>query len=180
MKKTCACRVVILAGILLLMPAALLAQKSEARKPAPQPPRAAAPAARKPAPQAVKAEAPAAIAGVHYNSEGRRDPFFNYQLLKNKVTENPDEEIPRGTAPPGIAGMFMAQVKLLGIAASEENMTAVVGGTDGRAYFLQEKDALFDGYLKKIEADSVILIRETRLRSGKVITQEVVKRLRTP
>jgi len=64
--------------------------------------------------------------------------------------------------------------------AYNENTTAVFEGTDKRAYFLQEKDKLYDGYIKKIEVDSVVLIRETKLMSGKVVTQEVVKRLRTP
>ncbi len=74
----------------------------------------------------------------------------------------------------------MAQVKLLGIASNEGPPTAVFQGTDNRAYFMLEKDKLFDGYVKKIEPDSVILIRETKLRSGKIITQEITKRLRTP
>jgi hypothetical protein len=58
--------------------------------------------------------------------------------------------------------------------------TAVFLGTDQRSYFLLESDRLYDGYVKKIDAESVILIRETKYRSGKIITQEVIKRLRTP
>ena len=38
---------------------------------------------------------------------------------------------------------------------------------------------MFDGYIKAINLDSVLLIRETKMRSGKVLTQEVTKRLRT-
>ena len=34
---------------------------------------------------------------------------------------------------------------------------------------------MFDGYVKTIQDESVLLIRETRLRSGKVLTQEVTK-----
>ena len=116
--------------------------------------------------------------GVRYESGGRRDPFLS-PIVPKKKEENPDEEVPRGSQPPGIGGMFMAQVKLLGIVFNG-TPTAVLQGTDRRAYFLQEKDKLFDGYIKKIEPDSVILIRETKLRSGKVVTQEVTKRLRTP
>ncbi len=117
--------------------------------------------------------------GVLYESGGRRDPFL-CPIVPKKSSNNPDEELPRGQQPPGIGGMFMAQVKLLGIVAGNGTPTAVLQGTDQRAYFLQEKDKLFDGYIKTIEPDAVILIRETKLRSGKLITQEVTKRLRTP
>ncbi len=57
---------------------------------------------------------------------------------------------------------------------------AVVRGSDSRAYFLKVGDKLFDGYLKDIQNDSITLVRETKLRSGKTLTQDVTKRLRTP
>jgi hypothetical protein len=131
------------------------------------------------APLQSTVEAPIQAGGVRYTSGGRRDPFLSPIAPKKKV-ENLDEELPRGQQPPGIGGMYMAQVKLLGVVAGEGAPTAIFQGTDKRAYFLLEKDKLFDGYVKKIEPDSVILIRETKLRSGKLITQEVTKRLRTP
>ena len=37
---------------------------------------------------------------------------------------------------------------------------------------------MFDGHVKKIQDESVLLIRETRLKSGAVLTQEVTKKLR--
>ena len=138
-----------------------------------------APKASNPGRKLPQIEAVVAPAGVRYVSNNRRDPFLNPLLLLKKV-EDLNEEVPRGTPPPGIAGMYIAQVILKGVVTGEGLSTAVFAGTDKRAYFLQEKDKLFDGYIKKIEADSVILIRETKLRSGKVVTQEVTKRLRTP
>ncbi len=188
MSKSSACRVILLAGILLWTPAMQFGQKKAAPKAPPPAAKKEAPAAKSAKAKAAKAnppsgakvEATSAPMGVHFDMGDRRDPFFNYALLAKQAKESPDDEMPRGDPPPGIAGMLMSKVKLLGTATGEDNITAVFEGTDGRAYFLQEKDKLFDGYLKKIEADSVILIRETRLRSGKVITQEVVKRLRTP
>ncbi len=127
----------------------------------------------------LAAEAPTSAIGVKYNPANHPDPFLNPNLFKKKA-DDPNDEEPRGQAPPGIAGMFIAQVKLLGIVYSEGTPTAVFFGTDQRSYFLQETDRLFDGYVKKIEADSVTLIRETKFRSGKIVTQEVTKRLRTP
>jgi len=76
--------------------------------------------------------------------------------------------------------MFIAEVALLGVSSREDGRTAVFRGPDRRAYFLQQGDKLFDGYLKEIGPDFVLLIRETRLKSGKVLTQDVQKRLRTP
>ena len=75
--------------------------------------------------------------------------------------------------------MYIAQITLLGISTAELKQTAVFRGTDKRAYFLQNGDKVFDGYIKKVSADEVLMIRETRLRSGKVLTQEITKRLRT-
>jgi len=124
-------------------------------------------------------EAPAPVVGVKFDPGNHPDPFLNPNLAK-KRSEDPNEEEPRGQAPPGIAGMYIAQVKLLGTVFGEDLPAAVFLGTDQRSYFLQESDRLFDGYVKKIRADSVLLIRETRFRSGKITTQEVIKRLRMP
>lgn len=141
------------------------------------------PAAAKTTPAAVKkaaVEAPQASAGVKYDSGNHPDPFFNPNLIKKNVEDNLNEELPRGQAPPGIAGMYISQVKLLGTVAGGETPSAVFLGTDQRSYFLQESDKLFDGFVKQINADSVVLVRETRFRSGKITTQEITKRLRTP
>ena len=154
------------AGFLLLLPLSPAAQKKTGKTPEP----GVAP---------KQAEASPAAAAPRYNSGNRRDPFLNPTLTSKKTVFDPNAEAPRGPQPPGIAGMFIGQVRLMGIAYNDKT-TAVFEGTDKRAYFLQEKDKLYDGYVKKINVDSVVLIRETKLMSGKVVTQEVVKRLRTP
>lgn len=123
-------------------------------------------------------EAPAPSEGVKYNSANHPDPFLNPNLAKKKNNEDAEEE-PSGQVPPGIAGMTIDKVKLLGTVFNDAP-TAVFLGTDQRSYFLLESDRLFDGYVKKIGAESVLLIRETKYRSGKIVTQEVIKRLRTP
>ncbi len=115
---------------------------------------------------------------ARYEPSNRRDPFLN-PLAKNKDA-NPDAEVPRGNPPPGIAGMNINDVKFLGTSVSPEGETAVFRGTDRRVYFLRAGDRLFDGYLKFVGADSVQLVHETKLMSGKVLTQEITKHLRTP
>ena len=117
-------------------------------------------------------------AGVSFKSNNFRDPFLN-PLLKQKE-EKKDYEINRGLPPPGIAGTFIEEAELKGISIRENGRMAIVKGNGNRAYFLREGDKLFDGYLKTIHRDSITLVRETKMRSGKVITQEVTKKLRTP
>jgi hypothetical protein len=117
--------------------------------------------------------------GVRYDDLTQRDPFLNPLLLKKRIDELNEEES-RGQPPPGISGMYISEVVLAGVSMRESGKTAVFKGPDKRAYFLQEGDRLFDGFIRKIEPDSVVLIRETKLKSGKLVTQEVQKRLRTP
>jgi hypothetical protein len=119
------------------------------------------------------------VIGTRYDSSQRRDPFLNPLLLRKKVDEL-NEEVSLGQPPPGISGMYISEVTLAGVSLRDDGKTAVFKGQDKRAYFLQEGDRLFDGYLRKIEPDSVVLVRETKLKSGKLITEEVQKRLRTP
>jgi hypothetical protein len=128
---------------------------------------------------AKAAESPIKYSGIAYKSENRRDPFLNPAPNK-KAAKQADEEISRGTPPPGIAGTFIEQASLEGISSSRDHRTALVRGSNNRAYLLKEGDRLFDGYLKTIHSDSITLIRETKMRSGKTLTQEVTKRLRTP
>lgn len=161
--KTCRDRLVLFLQCLAMLPVpALLAQTpipaAEAQK---------------------KAEAPVLYSSAAYQPDGRRDPFLN-PTLSGKKEDNPDEEEPRGTPPPGISGMLISQVRLLGTSLGEDGPVAVFQGPDKRAYFLQERDRLFDGFVKQVGSDFVLLVRETRLRSGKIVTQEVTKQLRTP
>ena len=118
-----------------------------------------------------------------YEPDKRKDPFLHFAppphqtFVVTKKVE--DEEVPRGTPPAGIAGTFIEGAGLEGIVTRSGNRRfAVVRGADNRAYFLHEGDRLFDGYLKTIEKDSVVFVRETLMRSGKTLTLEITKRLR--
>ena len=118
---------------------------------------------------------------VLYEPNNRRDPFLHIVPPKTAAKKIEDEEVPRGTPPPGIAGTFIDKAELEGIIIRADNRRlAIIGGANNRAYFIREGDLLFNGYLKTIEKDSVIFVRETFMRSGKVLTQEVTKRLRKP
>jgi hypothetical protein len=125
-------------------------------------------------------EAPTRHFESTFKPSNRRDPFLNPLLGKKSSKSNEDEEESRGVPPPGIGGTLITQAMLQGISMRDTGKVAIVRGADTRAYFLREGDRLFDGYLKAIDADSITLVRETKMKSGKVFTQAVTKRLRTP
>ena len=168
-------------GACLLAAAWGQAPAGRTSRPAPKAGKAARPAA-----PVVKAEKepgylvpPSLYREARYLPSYRRDPFLN-PLAAAKKEKAEDEEVPRGPAPPGIAGMRIAEVKLKGTSVGEDSRTAVFEGIDKRVYFLRKGDRLYDGYVKSIATDSVVLVRESLLRSGKTVTLEVTKHVRTP
>ena len=128
----------------------------------------------------VNLETIARPAAVFYKPNNRRDPFLNLVPPKTSAKENVDTEVPRGTPPPGIAGTFIDNAGFEGIIVVHSNnqRMAIIRSSDNRTHLLREGDRLFDGYLKNIENDSVVFVRETFMRSGRLLTQEVTKRLR--
>jgi hypothetical protein len=170
----------------------LLAATAPAQVPARKAPKAARPAPSKAVSakeEAAKAardaedpallESPASYREARYEPMDRRDPFLNPLLLKKKESPG-NEELPRGPAVPGIAGMFIGQVKLLGTSVGDDSRTAVFEGTDRRVYFLRAGDRLYDGFVKSIATEAVVLVRETHFKNGTMTTEEITKRLRTP
>ncbi len=101
---------------------------------------------------------------------GKRDPF-----LSPVVTQSG-----RPGCSAGKKYLEIGQISVKGVVRSTAGFTAVV--TDGlnRTYFLREKDAVFHGGVLKITADSVVFRLSQPDRLGKMITQEVVKKISTP
>jgi len=118
-------------------------------------------------------------APVLYESGKLRDPFLHLAPPKTPAKKVEDQEVPRGDPPPGIDGTYIDDAGFEGILIRSSNIhIAIVRSSDNRAYFLHEGDRLFDGYIKTIENDSIVFIRETLMMSGKLLTEEVTKRLR--
>ena len=101
---------------------------------------------------------------------GKRDPF-----LSPVVTQSG-----RPGCSTGKKCLEIGQIGVKGVVRSTTGFLAVV--TDGlnRTYFLRENDAVFHGYVLKITADSVVFRQSQLDRLGKMITQEVVKKISTP
>jgi hypothetical protein len=126
------------------------------------------------------AESPQKFNSVPYISGNRRDPFLYQKHYRKNAAPSIDEEVSRGLPPPGIAGTLIAQAALEGISINNDRRIAIIRGSESRRYFLKEGARLFDGYLKTILDDSIIFVRETKMRSGKMLTHDITKRLRTP
>jgi len=117
---------------------------------------------------------PSVIAGVRYDPAGHQDPFMNLLGLRG----GREDSVVENAATAGIGGMRISEIAFVGTSLNEGTYTVVLRGKDSRTYFLREGERLRDGYVKKIQGDSVVFVQETKLRSGKVMTQEIAKQLR--
>lgn len=122
---------------------------------------------------------PADYTGIRYGPKNRRDPFLN-PLRRGKNSNQDAGETVRRFPSPGIAGTYIAELLFEGTSFRGDRRLAIVRAADKRAYFLEEGARFFDGYLKKIQPDSIVLVREMELKPGKILTQDVIKRLRNP
>lgn len=131
--------------------------------------RAQAPAARhaapaKPAPESLKPSG--------YDPGGRRDPFVS--LLRT----GQDAARGAGPRPAGVAGLLVSEVALRGVLQSPRGFSALLQGADTRTYVVHVGDRLFDGQVRLIGPDGVVLLQRVSdpLAASKEV--EVRKRLR--
>jgi hypothetical protein len=71
-------------------------------------------------------------------------------------------------------------ISLRGIVKSQDGMIAVVVNAANKAYFLRENDPIFNGYVAKITADSMVLRESVQDVLGRKSTRDVVKKLFVP
>ena len=140
-------RILVLFVICLLSGVATLRAQQPAATPA-EP--AATPAT------APKPALPAPPANFQYSPEGRRDPFVS---LVNRGTDA------RGTAamakrPEGVAGLDTTALVVKGIMQSRGAWLAMVAGLDGKVYTVRAGDRLFDGVIRTITAQAVVILQE--------------------
>jgi Tfp pilus assembly protein PilP len=158
-------------------------KKADTAKPAPAPapaataPAAAAPAAGAAAPVvATPADASASPAlqarGFTYNPEGRRDPFVNLFRRGTGVDVAP------GPRPIGLKGLGAGEVTLKGTMASQGAYVAILQGSDSRTYVVRQGEKLFDGTVRSITADSLVILQQVNDPLSKESQREVRKVLR--
>jgi Tfp pilus assembly protein PilP len=101
---------------------------------------------------------------------GKRDPFFS-----------PVVQQPNGSGcSSGKKCLEIGQINLRGVVKSENGFIAVVTNSLNKAYFLREKDPVFNGYVVKITGDTVVFQETVQDKLGKAMTREVTKRIFTP
>lgn len=122
--------------------------------------------------QGTSAKPPVAPAAAAQHGK-RRDPF--HTLMPEKKPGEPAAV----RLPAGKSGLVIEQLELKGIArAVDGSWIAVVDNKSKRAYFLHEKDQLYNGVVSKIMPDRVIF-REgpAGAPSAQGAAREVVKAL---
>jgi hypothetical protein len=107
------------------------------------------------------------------DSQGRtvrlRDPF------RSLVRKDEEEQ---QALPPGKRGLVISRLTINGIVAGREEKIAVVTMRGrNRAYFLRERDQVFEGYVARISDDGVVFKERTTDAFGTPYEREVTKRI---
>jgi Tfp pilus assembly protein PilP len=145
-------------AIAVLLPLTADAQRqggAAANQPAPAGRGAQTPAAKPAAP----AETPStdqliAPPGYTYNPEGRRDPFVS--LLRRGTVPGSDS----GPRPAGIAGLAVSEVTLRGTLRGREGYVGILQGADQKTYIVRPGDKLFDGTVRTVSQNDVVIVQQ--------------------
>jgi len=113
-----------------------------------------------------------------YNPQGRRDPFVS--LLRPVGPTGPT------IRPPGMQGFLIQEVALKGIvktsgqgadSAQQPGYIAMFQGTDGKSYFVNIGQRLYDGQIVAIDAATVTFRQEVTDPLSPVRVREIKKSL---
>jgi Tfp pilus assembly protein PilP len=146
---------------MLLVPATVLAQAEATPKPA----ESAALAAQEPQ-------------GYTYNPEGRRDPFVSLQNRGRSVPETVTAAASPIARPPGLAGLATSEVSLRGIVQGRSGAVGILQGADTKTYIVHPGGKLFDGTVRAITTDAMVILQQVDDASAQEKQREVRKTLR--
>ncbi|MDP2321870.1 MAG: pilus assembly protein PilP [Acidobacteriota bacterium] len=133
----------------LVLLAGLTAETLHAQKPkAPAP---AAPAA------APGPPLPAPPPNFQYSTDGRRDPFVD---LVNRGSDTVRGNNASAKRPDGVPGLETNAIVVRGIMLSRGAFLAMVAGPDGKVFTVRAGDKLFDGVIRTITAQAVVILQE--------------------
>ena len=121
--------------------------------------RAQAPAKAAPAPPAAAPAValPSPPPNFQYDAEGRRDPFLD---LVNRGTDAVRGANPSARRPDGVPGLETNAIVVRGIMQSRGAWLAMVAGADGKVHTVRAGDKLFDGVIRTITAQAVVILQE--------------------
>ena len=133
------------------------------------------PAKPKPVAKPVaKAVTPAAVkAPVKASMPSKRDPFVS-PIREGGPVGGPDCSV-------GKKCLAIDTIQLRGIVRAPSGSIAVVESSTRKVtYFLRESDPVFNGYVVKITADSVMFRENVMDRTGRQSTRDITKRVSAP
>lgn len=135
------------------------------------PPAAASAPVTPPAPTRV--DLPTPPANFEYRPEGRRDPFMN--LSRSGTVATPDSGAAR---PAGAAGLAVDELLVRGIVQSQGAYVAMVSGPAGRTFTIRAGSKLFDGTVRAITPEAVVILQQVSDPLSLQKQREVRKALR--
>jgi Tfp pilus assembly protein PilP len=112
-------------------------------------------------------------AGFTYSPEGRRDPFVS--LIRRGGLAAGGGIGPR---PAGLAGLAVAEVTLRGTMRGREGFVGVLQGADQRTYIVRAGDRLFDGTIRTISQNDMVIVQQVNDPLSLEKQREVRKMLR--
>lgn len=111
--------------------------------------------------------------GYDYEPSGRRDPFIS--LVRRTVAALGTSATSR---PRGLAGLATEEFVVRGTIEGTKGWLALVKGIDNRSYTLRAGDELFDGTVKSINAQGMVILQNVNDPLSTARTREVKKLLR--
>lgn len=111
-----------------------------------------------------------------YSYRGKRDPFIDLRATQKKTAPSVIQPPPFAKRPPGLSGLLISEVNVVGTAANSTQRIVILRGTDKFTYVAREGSKLFDGYVESIASEEVVFVREVfdtagNKKSGKVVKQ---------
>jgi Tfp pilus assembly protein PilP len=153
---------------LLIIAAALLAATPlSGQAPAPAPVKPAAVTTPSPAVPALEPQ------GYDYKPAGRRDPFIS--LVRRGSGAVGSSAVSR---PTGIGGLSVDEITMRGTLKGPNGWKAMVRGADNRTYTVKAGDELYDGIVKAVTADAMVVLQNVNDPLSTVKKREVRKLLR--
>jgi len=110
--------------------------------------------------------------GFAYVQEGRRDPFIS--LLQR----GSDSRSASGSRPAGLAGLGADEVTLRGTIRSRDGFVGILQGADSKTYIVRAGDRLFDGTVRMISQNDMVIVQQVNDPLSLDKQREVRKMLR--
>ena len=146
-------RTINIVAVVVLSVAATITVGAQAPASPAAPPSAVAP----PSAGAPESPLPSPPAKFQYSSEGRRDPFLD---RVNRGTDAVRGGVAATKRPDGVPGLETNALVVKGIVQSRGEWLAMVSGLDGKVYTVRAGDKLFDGVIRTITAQAVVIFQE--------------------